>query len=486
MPDHTEPSPINSFSELSDAIVHQITNSQHEFITGIYGDWGTGKTTLMQQIEKKLSDNGDETTVVVWFSAWRYERESYHATIPLLKTIVRAVSEKTDAKNVNRLLKILGTLAIGTLNKQIVEPTTGEFIGDVFRRSSSEAKWKNMVKNDTVYYDTLEEISKELKKLNICKIVIFIDDLDRCSPQKALEVLESVKVFLDVKKLFFVFGISYDIIVDLVRHTHEHLHVDGVKYIQKIIQVPISLPQWTDEMLTKLFSDIVSRMDITEISDMAQKIIFEAVDKNPRQLKRLLNCSIIATSTYFGKNNPIDLDTLFILGYVGIKHKTFFQTCLTNLNFRKKIMGFFEEWHKLNTSFQQTSEPQDSDLHKLNKAIMQNLPTSEQLTSEQLTPKQLKTLLIAAFREYLFKHHGKLVESDTARTLNPPPFTSAGASMFVFSMLLQKKEILNMSPYDWLDLSRKFVNLDINLNLNLYFAAVNLMREDLEKQLNVS
>ena len=49
------------------------TDGRAEFALGIFGSWGSGKTTLMQAIKHRL--DGDERVVPVWFAAWRYERE---------------------------------------------------------------------------------------------------------------------------------------------------------------------------------------------------------------------------------------------------------------------------------------------------------------------------------------------------------------------------------------------------------------------------
>jgi predicted KAP-like P-loop ATPase len=70
-----------------------IKNSRPKFSVGIYGEWGSGKTTLMKVIEHKLKQNNDEV-LTVWFNAWRYEREEQFALVSLMKTIAYKMDEQ--------------------------------------------------------------------------------------------------------------------------------------------------------------------------------------------------------------------------------------------------------------------------------------------------------------------------------------------------------------------------------------------------------
>ena len=71
------------FPKYSKAFAEIITKSKPKFSIGIFGDWGTGKTTLMLMIRNFLVKEGaskdDQKIVTVWFDAWRYEKEQYLA-----------------------------------------------------------------------------------------------------------------------------------------------------------------------------------------------------------------------------------------------------------------------------------------------------------------------------------------------------------------------------------------------------------------------
>lgn len=95
--------PILDFNLFRDAIVNIIRNSYPHFTIGIFGEWGTGKTTLMNSISEMLLTEPD--IVVVKFESWRYEREDQFALIPLLKNIAFALPDNKKYYGLKEKLK---------------------------------------------------------------------------------------------------------------------------------------------------------------------------------------------------------------------------------------------------------------------------------------------------------------------------------------------------------------------------------------------
>jgi predicted KAP-like P-loop ATPase len=79
---------VPDFREHAERLSEIIAGSQPQFTVGIFGGWGTGKTTMMQMINKKLETNYSKSITTIWFDSWRYEREKYSLMIPLLRTII--------------------------------------------------------------------------------------------------------------------------------------------------------------------------------------------------------------------------------------------------------------------------------------------------------------------------------------------------------------------------------------------------------------
>ena len=106
--------PILDFNLYRNAIVNIIRNSYPKFTIGIFGDWGTGKSTLMNSIDKKLQDE-EKDLVIVRFDTWRYERENQFALIPLLKTIQFSIPEE-KYKNLKEAFKEAGIFGLTISN----------------------------------------------------------------------------------------------------------------------------------------------------------------------------------------------------------------------------------------------------------------------------------------------------------------------------------------------------------------------------------
>lgn len=214
-----------------------IEQSEPRFAMGIFGGWGSGKTTLMETIEAKL--NEDEI-VRVWFNAWRYEKEE-HLIIPLLDTVREALIEwdqtrqrssraaletaATIGKVIHSLLAgfslkvgVPGTMDVSfDANKALAESAriTKEDRDAEVPRSFYHAAFRAL---DNVFKDFVGEDAKR-------RIVVFVDDLDRCLPESALEVLESMKLFFDLEGFVFVVGLDRRVVELAIEAKYAKEHV---------------------------------------------------------------------------------------------------------------------------------------------------------------------------------------------------------------------------------------------------------------------
>jgi hypothetical protein len=96
--DEVESEPILDFPQYGDTICNIIKASNPRFSVGIYGEWGTGKTTLMESIKDKIAKQTG--IMIVWFNAWRFEREDQFAIVSLMKTIAYEMGKHELYKNV--------------------------------------------------------------------------------------------------------------------------------------------------------------------------------------------------------------------------------------------------------------------------------------------------------------------------------------------------------------------------------------------------
>ena len=308
--DNEEENPTDSFENISKKIAGMILESPPQYTVGIHGDWGTGKTTMMKSIERKFFENEEEWIPSVWFNAWRYEREDEKATIPLILTILEklayTVKMSEDKKDwYDRQKKKLSKYVRGW-KANLSIPIT--FVNLDLSFEGNEDETTNIPKpNIQEGLDMIKEFCTQIKHEeleNDLKMVVFIDDLDRCSPKKALEVLESIKILLDIKGLVYVVGLSDKTINKLISSYYKESKINGKSYLEKIIQIPTNVPNWESTDFEKLIEKNIKPFidgKYMSILEGKEELLYLAVGENPRQLKRLINNIILSVEIYGGK-----------------------------------------------------------------------------------------------------------------------------------------------------------------------------------------
>ena len=245
--DEAETEPTTNFKSLGVTIAKIIKVSTPHFTIGIYGEWGTGKTTLMKAIEKNLVTDGVSKTnqkiLPIWFNAWQYDREENLATISLMKNVAYEMSGHSKFDPISKTI-LKGLTIVG---KEITQNLIQELIAkkefeneDILEEKIGQI---NELYRESIYFDGLKNIKKQMEEIRKShgkdyRVVVFIDDLDRCSPDKALEVLESIKLFLGMEGFIFVVGLSHKTVTELVTKAYTATGVRGEDYIKKIIQIP--------------------------------------------------------------------------------------------------------------------------------------------------------------------------------------------------------------------------------------------------------
>jgi hypothetical protein len=142
--------------------------------------------------------------------------------------------------------------------------------------------------------------------------------LDRCLPEKTIEILEVIKLFLDVPLCVFVIGVEKEVIereIEVRYKTGERgIPISGKDYIEKIIQIPFMLPPIREEDMTRF----IESMAISEKEKGYAAIVAKVTGCNPRRVKMFLNTlrirqAIAAKSG--GELNPAIAAKLFVIEY---------------------------------------------------------------------------------------------------------------------------------------------------------------------------
>jgi predicted KAP-like P-loop ATPase len=249
---------------------------------GIYGDWGSGKSSLMRMVEKSL--NEDDKILTIKFNGWLFEGYEDAKSV-LMGTILEEIGEKKTIKGAvkerfNKMLKQVDYMKIAkSLIKHGVSFATGgpaglaiTGVGDMIsaaQKLDPKEYLKDKSKDEEMTLRMSirkfhQDFSTLLKDLKIDKLVIFIDDLDRCNTDTVIDTLEAIKLFLYVSNSAFVICADEKIIEYAVRRKFPEVPGRGLEvasaYLEKLIQFPIRLPRLNEAELETYINLLFSQL----------------------------------------------------------------------------------------------------------------------------------------------------------------------------------------------------------------------------------
>jgi KAP family P-loop domain len=336
-------------------------------VIGVFGEWGAGKSTLLSAVaerfpNKPVSQQGTidgrgmypTQTITVEFNPWRFERET-HLLVPLLKTASKVLSDYVAArlKEKNTALDPLQKMTQGVKNAtggkpwqwlknrattlanctvaltKMVEikagiPGFGEVTlkphdaleaaqKQIDRGEAKQSSAKPPINFESLYYDLHNELHKvtrgELDDDQKLNFLFLVDDIDRCLPDKAVEMLEAIKLFLDIPGCAFVLALDDEVVergiahryrdyLDLTDRAAESIAyslkperfeqyrsrysgvrlppITGHEYLEKIVQLPFRLPRWSKEemreFLRATFPEMFSNLKTPRPSTLPEHV----------------------------------------------------------------------------------------------------------------------------------------------------------------------------------------------------------------------
>jgi len=254
-------------SDYAKALSAFILSADTPITIGIHGDWGSGKSSLMYLIEQKMKADCDKV-YSLWFNAWQFsqfnmgeqlslsllshfidEIERFGGTQPSLEAAKKALMAGTSSKNIRDLKREISNLVAETL----------------------------------------------INENN--RIIVFIDDIDRLEPEKALDLLETLKLFLDLKGCVFVLACDYQVIAQGLKQKFNLSENDLKGFFEKMIQVPFNMPvsQYNAQGFLRTMLDehlgvtYTTEQDKSDDAALYLKLVTYSAGFNPRTVKWLFN-----------------------------------------------------------------------------------------------------------------------------------------------------------------------------------------------------
>ena len=243
-------------SDVAEKLTKLISGQSDPFVISLHGHWGTGKTFLLKRWQKQLEKDGFQA---IYFNAWEddfcddpfvaiigqlsdfLEREEFQnwgnkikeAAKPILIQSLRSVFRNVSGVDPDEILE------------QFAEKTLAEY--------SRQAEKKNELKT------ALQKLSGKVKAGTGHPLVFIIDELDRCRPTFAIELLERVKHIFDIPNMVFIFGINRDELCLSIRSVYGKIDADT--YFRRFFDMEFSLP----EIDSKVFYEfLIKRYQLEE------------------------------------------------------------------------------------------------------------------------------------------------------------------------------------------------------------------------------
>lgn len=279
---------------------------------GVFGDWGSGKSSILKIVYDELKgqneDDLKDDTLVLYFNGWLFEGYD-DAKAALLESIVEKFKEhkllKEKIKEIPaKLLKSVRWMRVLGLGfKKVVLPTAAAYLtggislipfllqefsqfnakdlaeklsGDKAEDFLKDIIKKNDIEETTLIREFRDDFKSMIDKSEIKKLVVIIDDLDRCTHDRIIENLEAIKLFLNVEKTAFIIGADPRI----VRHAIEYRYkTDGIEnandpdsrnkrivsdYLEKLIQIPYNLPKLSDREVETYMTLLFCKKELTQ------------------------------------------------------------------------------------------------------------------------------------------------------------------------------------------------------------------------------
>ncbi|RLA66638.1 MAG: hypothetical protein DRQ78_03905 [Epsilonproteobacteria bacterium] len=288
----------------TNGLIKFIESSATPITIGVQGEWGSGKTSLLNTIKEDLCDKAGAKHYPIWLNTWEYSLLSSpdETLIKIISGLVSQIGDLTQNQNNENGKK--AAAALGSLMKGFGGVMGGfggkaiEMAGDAIESSTARKSSDNSIKALRIaLQDVIDEAIKNSDKK---AFIFFIDDLDRLDPSVAVNILELIKNLFDLNNCIFVLAIDYGVVVKGLQSKFGKMTDENEwefrAFFDKIIQLPFSMPISSYDVSRYLKSHLVkvqyfeeSDLDNEETLQKIVDIVGWSVGTNPRALIRLAN-----------------------------------------------------------------------------------------------------------------------------------------------------------------------------------------------------
>lgn len=248
--------------DFGERLANLIENAEGNLVVALDAGWGQGKSTFIKMWRGYLSHHRDPKIQSVYFDAFEndYQKDPFLALASEMYQLIPDAETSNKTKFKDKAIKAGKSLARGTLKLTVKTVTAGIVGGSTFDAAESgissliadqvddlvKEKFEHAQKDKLALKEFKKHLSEFSKNVGNDKPIVFIiDELDRCRPDFALELLEQVK------HLFSVEGITFLLVTNRVQLEQSIIAkyggIDPVNYLHKFINVWLTMPRSAEE-----------------------------------------------------------------------------------------------------------------------------------------------------------------------------------------------------------------------------------------------
>ncbi len=348
-------------SKTAEKLTKVIRGHSEPLVVSLHGAWGTGKTFLLERWQTELEAEGIES---ICFNAWEDDFYSDPLVAIIGQLSVHFEGKEKYTQITEKLTDLAKPLIVKTTLASLkhftgldIEETIEKAVDKTLKEYSSQRESREKLKSK------LGELSQEVKADTGSPLVFIVDELDRCRPTFAVELLERVKHIFDIPNMVFVFGINREELCKTI--TSAYGDIDADVYLRRFFDLELLLPPADSE---KFCRHLIEQYDLEDffsklsenVNNSVHKEEFKSINNYFPLFCSRLNLSLrdidhcIRSIVFVGKTiqykqdlHPFIISALIVLR---IKERSLYKKFIQKKCFSSEVVDYFDEQLSLGES----------------------------------------------------------------------------------------------------------------------------------------
>ncbi|MBF4621877.1 P-loop NTPase fold protein [Clavibacter sp. VKM Ac-2542] len=230
------------FADDTATLLQALGAGQKSSVVGLIGAWGSGKSSLLNMIRKRLEEDSAKSWIIAEFNPWYYS-DSDSLQVGFFRELAASLPKKRSWKKLGRKLATFG---------QATAPVAGLFAGLGVDATNSVRMVSSWLQGDQSLRALGKEVDAELLAADQ-PVLMVLDDLDRLAPDELLRVFKLLRLTGRLSNVHYLISYDEDTLLDVLTRTGlvglgERRR--AVEYLEKMVQVRLDMPPLQEHQIT--------------------------------------------------------------------------------------------------------------------------------------------------------------------------------------------------------------------------------------------